>query len=98
MVHYYTYKLHNELLFQNSLYRKNSPKQACASIFRKILRGISSETYEVDIIVKDLDNNRLFYYNCKAIYDPKQIRVSQYKLLNQRYDILILKLHAKCFT
>lgn len=96
-INYYTFRLDSENNFRESLYKKGSPKQAVVSIFRVLLRPINEQLVETRIVVKNLRTGKLYYYLCKAVYNPQIKLVSEFKTLKIKYEINILKLNEKCF-
>lgn len=93
----FTYKKPEDIFFAQSVYTKRAPGMAVRSIFRRLLRETNNETFEVKLIVKNLNNGKLYYYDCRAIYNPTQKLVSNFKYLTIKYEINIIKLNERCF-
>lgn len=95
---YYTYFNPKENIFENALYKKHTPKAACRSIFRRILREANNrEKVDVKLIIKNIDTGKLYYYKCMAVYDPVQKRINDKFIITIKYDINIIKLNKDVF-
>lgn len=97
MKHNYTFLNPETNIFENSLHVKDRPIDAARSIFRRILRLTNEEKININLIVKDLDSEKLYYYKCMAIKNNQVKRISKYKVITIKYDINIVKLNKKCF-
>ena len=96
----YVYRLETDNEYRVSVFNKQSPKQACISIFRRILRDCKNEELvQCVIIVKNIIKNREYIYDCRAVYRPynKIVSYKKNKIIVINFDINILKLNNKCF-
>jgi len=96
-MHFFSYKTPDDVLFKNSLYSKKTPGLAVRSIFRRLLRESQDDTFEARLCVKNLKTGKLYYYHCKAFYNPIQKLVAPYKYITIKYEINIIKLNERCF-
>ena len=89
--------MEDQAIYNHSLYKKRSPKDAVTSIFRRLLRDCKHmDAVKCIIIVKNIDNGKEYYYDCRASYNPCHKIVSKHKVITVYFDINILKLNRKC--
>ena len=93
----YTYKLLEDEDFMPSVYYKHTPKLACTSIFYRLLRYTHLKELKVVILIKNILTERLYYYECAALYAPSSKKINDKLTISRKWEINILKLNAKCF-
>lgn len=94
----YTYFIPQENKFENALYKKHTPKGACVSIFRRILRDANDkEDVDIKLLIKNIDTDKRYYYRCLAIHNPHQKVINEKCIITIKYDISIIKINKDLF-